>query len=66
MAFQGIGIQGVTLAFILGALGAIIYSLRVLVLLERRISRMDENIEKMAMKIAKEEFKIESMMKKKR
>ena len=33
-------VQGVTLAIIIGALAAIIYSLRVLILMERRVARM--------------------------
>jgi len=40
-------------------LAAIIYSLRILVLLERRIARMDLNIEKIAIKMIQEELKIE-------
>ncbi|HIH37870.1 hypothetical protein J4460_00535 [Candidatus Woesearchaeota archaeon] len=49
----------VTLAVVIGMLAAIIYSLRILVLLERRIARMDLNIEKIAIKMVQEELKIE-------
>ena len=52
-------IEQAILSIIVGTTAAIVYSLRILVLLERRIARMDENIEKMAMKIAKEEIKID-------
>jgi hypothetical protein len=38
-------LDSIILAIIIGTLAAIVYSLRVLVLLERRISRMDENLE---------------------
>jgi hypothetical protein len=39
------GLEVVILAIILGTLFAIVYSLRVLVLMERRISRIDMHIE---------------------
>jgi hypothetical protein len=59
----------VTLAIVIGTLAAIVYSLRILVLLERRISRIDKHIEMMAMTIVKdekqelvEEQKIEQML----
>jgi hypothetical protein len=47
------------LGIIIGTLAAIVYSLRVLVLMERRIARMDAHIEIITKKIAREEFKIE-------
>jgi hypothetical protein len=66
----GLGLEGVTLAIIIGTLSAIVYSLRILVLLERRIARMDENLIKIANRLVreeaavfKEEKKIESMLK---
>lgn len=52
---MGVAILGV----IFGVLAAIIYSLRMLVIMERRIARMDSHIEVIAKKIAREEFKIE-------
>ena len=52
---MGVAILGV----IFGVLAAIIYSLRMLVIMERRIARMDSHIEIIAKKIAREEFKIE-------
>jgi hypothetical protein len=48
---------------ILGTLAAIVYSLRILVLLERRIARMDENIVRITNKIINEEHKIETIFK---
>ena len=54
----------ITLIIILGAIAAIVYSLRYLVLMERRVAKMDANIEKIANKILKEEVKIERMEKK--
>lgn len=56
-------LEGVTLAVIIGTLGAIVYSLRILVLLERRISRIDYNIMRLAERVFKEEIKIEGMEK---
>ena len=47
------------LAIIVGTLFAIIYSLRILVLVERRIARMDENLVLITQKVAAEEIKIE-------
>jgi len=58
----GLTIDGVILAIIIGTLAAIVYSLRILVLLERRIGRIDLNIERMASRIFKEEVKIEKMV----
>lgn len=52
----------VTLAIILGVLAAIVYSLRVLVLLERRMARVDENLERMVRKIADDEKLIEQKL----
>tara|TARA_Y100000310_G_scaffold100745_1_gene98630 strand:+ start:2455 stop:2679 length:225 start_codon:yes stop_codon:yes gene_type:complete len=49
----------VTLAVIIGVLAAIVYSLRVLVLMERRVARIELHIEKLAEKMIKEEMKIE-------
>ena len=51
-------VQTVTLAIILGTLVAIVYSLRILVLLERRIARMDHHVELLAMNILKDEKKL--------
>lgn len=56
----------VVLAIIIGVLAAIVYSLRVLILMERRIARIDKHIELMAEKIIVEERKIETMVKKKK
>ena len=54
----------VILAIIIGTLAAIVYSLRVLILLERRIARIDTHIELMAKSILKDEEEIEGMIKK--
>ena len=51
-------IEQVTLAIIVGTLAAIVYSLRIMVIIERRIASMDKNRERMAMAIAGEEKKI--------
>jgi hypothetical protein len=52
-------LEVVILSIIVGTLAAIVYSLRVLVILERRIARMDLNVERIARKIAVEEMRIE-------
>ncbi len=54
-------LEPIILSIIIGTLAAIVYSLRVLILLERRISRMDENIELLTRKILEEEVKIEKV-----
>ena len=63
MAF---GVQETTLAIIVGALAAMIYSLRILVLMERRIARIEMHIERVVDKIVKEEITIERAMKKRK
>ncbi len=53
--------NGITLilAIIVATLAAIVYSLRVLVLMERRIARIDAHIEALVQSVLKEELKIE-------
>ena len=51
--------NNIILAVILGTLAAIVYSLRILVIVERRIARMDENIFSITKRIVMEELKIE-------
>ena len=63
MAF---GVQEITLAIIIGTLAAIVYSLRILVLMERRIARIEGHIERVVDKVVKEEITIERSMKKRR
>lgn len=55
-----LSLEGVILAIILGMLGAIVYSLRVLVLLERRISRIDTNLLRLTTRVLDEEGHIEA------
>ena len=52
---MSLGFEGITLSIILATLAAIVYSLRVLVILEKRISRIDLNMERMTEKILLEE-----------
>lgn len=59
MATEAVSLEVIILAIIVGTLAAIVYSLRILVLLERRIARVDINIEKIARRIVAEEMKIE-------
>jgi hypothetical protein len=53
-------IQGAILAIILGTLAGIVYSLRVLILVERRIARIDLNLEGITKRILEQELRIES------
>ena len=57
MATQGLEV--VVLAVILGTLFAIVYSLRVLVLMERRVARIDTHIEALVTQVLVEEHRIE-------
>ena len=59
-------IQGVILSVIIGTLAAIVYSLRVLVLMERRIARIESHIENVVNRVMKEELKIEKSLKRKK
>ncbi|MBD3361325.1 hypothetical protein GF358_00880 [Candidatus Woesearchaeota archaeon] len=54
----------ITLAAIIGTLAAIVYCLRILVLMERRVAKIETHIENMVNKILKEELKIKKMVKK--
>ena len=56
----------VTLAIIIGTLAAIVYALRVLVLMERRVARIDKHIEMLAEKMIVEEHRIERIVGKKK
>lgn len=60
---MALNLEGVILSIIIGTLAAIVYSLRVLVLMERRVSRIEGHIETIAAKILKEELRIEKALK---
>jgi len=60
---MALNLEGVILAIIIGTLAAIVYSLRIIVLMERRTARIEGYIEKITAKILKEELKIESALK---
>lgn len=53
------------LIVIIGTLAAIVYSLRILLILERRVAGMELNIQRMTNKVIKEEIKIEKVLTKK-
>lgn len=63
---MALGVQEVTLAIIVGTLAAIVYSLRILVLMERRIARIEMHIENVVGKVMREELRIEKRIKGKR
>lgn len=56
----------VILYIMVGTLAAIVYSLRILVLLERRVANMELHIETIAEKALREEYAIEGMLGKKK
>jgi len=58
--------EQIILSIIIGTLLAIVYSLRMLVLMERRIARLDHNIEKLVKSVLKEEQNIEKSINKKK
>ncbi len=62
----GLDLAGVILAVIIGTLAAIVYSLRILILVERRVASMEENIQKMTQKVLREEAVIERAIAKKK
>ncbi|MEK6874571.1 MAG: hypothetical protein AABX52_02370 [Nanoarchaeota archaeon] len=55
-----------TLAVIIGTLLAIVYCMRILVLMERRVARMELHIEKIAERVLREEIRIEQSLKKRK
>ena len=55
----GLELAEVILAIIIGTLAAIVYSLRVLIMLERRVAAMESNIQKITNRILHEEEAIE-------
>ena len=59
-------VQEITLAIIVGTLFAIVYALRVLVSMERRMARIEMHIERVVEKVIKEELKIETQMKRRK
>jgi len=60
---MALDLQGVILSIIIGTLAAIVYSLRVLILMERRVSRIEGHVESISSKILKEELRIEKALK---
>lgn len=62
----GLELAEVILAVIIGTLAAIVYSLRVLILLERRVASMETNIQKMTQRVLKEEILIEKAIHKRK
>jgi len=56
----------IVLAVIIGTLAAIVYSLRVLVLMERRVARIEQHLDRMVHRTLLEETKIERSLKRRR
>ncbi|MFH0977885.1 MAG: hypothetical protein V1837_01150 [Candidatus Woesearchaeota archaeon] len=59
-------IEQLILCVIIATLAAIVYSLRVLVLMERRVARMEGHLEQMVSRVLKEELTIEHSIHKKK
>lgn len=59
----GVELAELILAVIIGTLAAIVYSLRVLILLERRVASMEMNIQRLTSKVLQEEVTIERIIK---
>ena len=59
-------VETIILAVIIGTLAAVVYSLRMLVLMGRSIARIEVHIERVVDKIMKEEMKIERAVGKKK
>ena len=66
MTDQFLRVLQITLAIVIGTLAAIVYSLRVLVLMERRVARIEGHIENLVSKVMREELKIEKKLVKNR
>ena len=49
----------IVLAVIVGTLFGIVYCMRILVLMERRVARIEEHIDRLVHKVLKEEIRIE-------
>ena len=58
----GLELAEVILAVIIGTLFAIVYSLRVLILVERRIASMEANIQRLTSRVLKEELMIKKKL----
>ncbi len=55
----------IVLAVIVGVLFGIVYCMRVLVLMERRVARIEEHMDRMVHKVLEEEIRIERGRRKK-
>ncbi len=56
----------IVLAVIVGVLFGIVYCMRVLVLMERRVARIEEHMDNIMHKVLQEEIRIERGMKRRR
>ena len=62
---MALSIEQVILAIIIGTLLAIVYSLRVLIIIEKRMASVEGNIQRMTSKVLQEETRIEKMVSRK-
>ena len=59
---MALSVEQLILLIIIATLAAIAYSLRVLVMMERRLERMEGHLEKVTEKVLKEERKIKRLV----
>jgi len=62
---MALSIEQVILAIIIGTLLAIVYSLRVLIIIEKRMASVEGNIQRMTSKVLQEETRIEKLVSRK-
>ena len=55
-------VLGITLAVIIATLFAIVYSLRILVIMERRVASLEMHIKRLVEQVLKEEHRIEKRL----
>jgi len=61
-----LSMEQLILLVIIATLAAIVYSLRILVIMERRVAKMEGHVEKITRRVLREELKIEKALKRKR
>jgi hypothetical protein len=66
MALMEFNVTYITLAIIIGTLLAIVYALRILVSMERRVARIEMHIERVVERVMKEEVRIEKDIERKK
>jgi hypothetical protein len=63
---MALSMEQLILLVIIATLAAIVYSLRILVIMERRVARMEKHVEKITERVLHEEVRIEKVLKKRK